>query len=145
MEVTLKHPHPVISHMIIFPLYLIWSFWFRIFHTHSVLHVEFWINVSYVIDSKQLCVKSIRSLLKLHHSIESYYEGTEHFSYSLFSRLLQESLRRSSGKTESGFSLRFALLVALIGVMVGFLLNLSLSSSSAPTYANSVPTSLHKE
>lgn len=57
-----------------------------------------------------------------------------------------ESLRRSrSGKTESGFSLRFALLVALIGIMVGFLLNLSLSTSSAPTYANSVPTSLHTE
>lgn len=60
-------------------------------------------------------------------------------------RELESLRRRRSGKTESGFSLRFALLVALIGIMVGFLLNLSLSTSSAPTYVNSVPTSLHTE
>lgn len=60
-------------------------------------------------------------------------------------RELESLRRRKSGKTGSGFSLRFALLVSLIGIMVGFLLNMSLSSSSAPTYANSVPTSLHSE
>lgn len=42
-------------------------------------------------------------------------------------RELESLRRRSSRKTESGFSLRFALLVALVGIMVGFLLNLSLS------------------
>lgn len=57
-----------------------------------------------------------------------------------------ESLRRQrSGKTESGFSLKFALLVALIGIMVGFLSNLSLSPPFTLTSANSEPTRLPAE